>query len=363
MGTTQIPAEGQLQFYGTNQINECIKIGGTDSPIQVLGLVPCDKNIFKFSCDTKSNGEVNTLVDNEGNKLIDDTGGNLVDGISGDNGIIRTPSWRNNFCLPTFSGRVNSFLFEYPSLENPEDFRLFKYDGSSGNYLEVAALIDDTYGTLYPLNGFSEYPEYAGYKLEWLEVFNAFGAGDYIFSAYDLSSPSDSLFSYNFSLSDNIDNYRDGTVYLEINSEGLFDNPMYSSKNGIRRQWDLEFLDWEDSCTYKGKLVPVEIETETSYIRTVKNNNEIYYSDKTQVYDLNFYDITYNLFQRVVFYGMNSYDITITDDNRDSVSNFFERIEVIDSDSPSFTTNPTFRKLVDASIQFKNKHSQNFRPR
>ena len=363
MATTQIPAEEQLKFYGTNQINECIKIGGGITPIQVLGLVPCDTNIFKFSCDSKGSSEAGALIDNSNDYLIDNTGGKLIDNTGTNGGIIRDPEWRNNFCLPTFSGRKNAFLFEYPSLDTPEDFRLFKYDYPSGNYLEVVSLTDDSFGKLYPLNGFDDYPEYAGFNLDWGIVFGAFGAGDYIFSAYNAAVPDNSLFSYNFKLQDNIDNYRNGTVYIEIQSQGLFDNPMYSSKNGIRRQWDLELLDWEDSCTYKGKLEPVEFEKETSYIRSVKNNNSIYYSDKTQIYNLNIFDTTFNLFQRLEFYGLNSYDITITDDNRDSVSNFFEKIEVIDSDSTTFTTNPTYRKLVEATIQLKNKHQQNFRPR
>ena len=358
--TEEIEAKDNFYWYGTTTISSCIKSGGGPTPIQVLGLVPCDKDIYKFSCDTAQEGGLSYLVDSSGNRLVDSSG-NILRDATGLSAVLRTPKLRNQFSLPTFKGDTNTFLFEYPSLDDTEDFRLLKW--SSGSYNQVATLTDNTYGTLFPLNTIPDYPEYAGFYLDWTAVFTQFGAGDYIFTAYNSTSPSDSLYSYNFRLQDNIDNYKDGTVAIKLTSQGLFDNPFYSKLNGIRRQWDLETLAWEDSCRYFGKLTPSAFETETSYIRSLSNNNELYYSDKFQTYDLQLDHITFNLLQRLEFYGLNSEGINITDDNEDSVSNFFSQVEIINTDNTSFSTIPGSREVHNVVIGLRNKHTQNYRPR
>jgi len=90
MGGFQFPAENTKTFYGTTSIQACIKTGGI-VPWQVLGLVPCDLSINKFDC-------------NRYNDIIN---------------------------IPAFDDGFNSFMFEYPSLDETEDFRLQRWNGSA----------------------------------------------------------------------------------------------------------------------------------------------------------------------------------------------------------------------------------------
>lgn len=360
MSTFQYPPENIKTWYGTTTIQRCKKVGNSLTPIQVLGLVPCDSEIYKFSCSTFIGGNSN-LIDSGGFKLEDSDGNLLIDNV-GAGSVTYSPKLRNRFLLPVFEGDYNSFLFEYPTLDTTEDFRLFKWDYTTNQFEEVAQLTDNTYGTLYPLNTIPNYPEYAGFYIDWGSVYASFGKGDYMFSAYSASSPESSLFSYIFRLEQNNENYKDGTFTLAVNSVGLFDNPFYSAYNGIVRQWDLIDLEWKDQCRYYGKLYPTAFETETKYIRTNGNSNDLYYADKYQMYDLSVRYITFNLLQRLEFYGMASESI-LTDDNEDSVSNFFENIELISNDSTSFSTVPSNREVHEVVLQLKNKHSQNFRPK
>ena len=317
MSTFQYPSENIKTWYGTTTIQRCKKVGNSLKPIQVLGLVPCSEELTKFNCNRNT-----------------------------------------NFVMPAFAGDKNAFIFEYPTLDTTEDFRLLQYNYGSSSFQEVATLTDNTYGILYPLNSIADYPEYAGFELDWDAIYTAFGDGDYVFRA-NSATPLD---SYIFRLRDNVDTLKDGTFKIEIDSQGLYDNPLYSSFNGERRQWDLETLLWEDSCRYYGKLYPTAFESETNYIRTNVNDNQLYYSDKFQTYDLSVRYITFNLLQRLEFYGTAS-NIVLTDDNEDSVSNFFENIELISSDTTNFSTAPSNREVHEVVLQLKNRHSQNFRPK
>ena len=193
MAITNIAGEGEFQFYGTQTIERCLKTQISDIPIQVLGLTPCRQHVSKFNCT----------------------------------------EWNNIVNVPVFSDKDSYFFFQYPSLDGTEQFRLEKYtvsaetnnyvdaslnfyvDQAGNNYVDSLTgesmgwefvdtnigdgILDDTEGTLYPLNGgFPNYPEYAGFCLDWNYIYSTYGEGYYRFSAYDAVTPSNSLYySYN----------------------------------------------------------------------------------------------------------------------------------------------------------------------
>jgi hypothetical protein len=361
---TQFPPENILKFYGTTTIQSCIKTGGL-VPWQVLGLVPCDTSISKFNC-------------------------------SRHNDIISVPAFNDGF---------SSFMFEYPSLEGTEDFRLQKYipptgelvfyndetndlyeDESGEDYSESTIvssggwefavttagsgrLTDTEEGVLYPLNGgFPNYPEYAGYKLDWSKVYAKNGPGSYRFLAWD-GEGFNHLISTTFVLKEATDENKNGTVKITIDSEGEYGNPFYSINNDQRRLWDLINLDetvfpngWFDECYYYGKTTPTKDSVEKNYIRRPNNEHLLQFTDSRQNMDLNLWEIDYNHALRLKAYGFNSYNIRLTDCNKDSHYLFLNDFNITCEESPDFSVLPNNRELLSTVFSITPEVSYNYKP-
>ncbi|GAG96267.1 unnamed protein product, partial [marine sediment metagenome] len=78
-----------------------------------------------------------------------------------------------------FTNDQSSVVYFYDSGFSSASLNLQKYNGS--NWIEVAPLIDDTYGTNYPF-GFAENAggeKLLGYLIDWQKVLNAEGEGSY----------------------------------------------------------------------------------------------------------------------------------------------------------------------------------------
>ncbi len=333
MGGFQFPAENILKFYGTTTFQSCIKTGGV-RPIQVLGLVPCDLSIDKFGCGRR-------------------------------NDIVK---------VPAFSDQTegNSFMFEYPSLDNPEDFRMQRWNGTSWVFATTAlgsGQLSANEGVLYTLNGgFPNYKEYAGFQIDWSEIYDNDGAGYYRFLAWSVSE-SNSLISLTFDLKYAEDNSKDGTVRITIDSEGDYPNPFYSINNEQRRKWDLINLDseifpngWVDDCYYYGKVTPNKADKEELFIRRVNDQDLLQYDTQSLNMDLNLYNVDYNLTMRLNSYGGNSYNIRLSDCNKDSTYNFLDNYNIVFKESPDFNSIPNNRKLISTKFAIKPEVHHTYKP-
>jgi hypothetical protein len=271
MATIEFTGDGVLNFYGTNVLNDCVKFSSGATAEQLLGLVPCLKN--------------------------DDT--------------LCTKSC---FTVPVFDGDFNSFLFEFsPSVINA-DFRLFKQNANS-DFVQVA-ILSSAEGTPFDLGFNSNYPNYAGFQLDWNKIINLYGQGYYQFVVNDSVNVDDSLFSYPFWLRENTCDSIDGTVYLEVTNIGEYRNWKYTKDNGLLLDYDLINLEWVDSCRYYGKVVNTDLEQNIEIIKYANGRGEPFYNTGVQNYDCNLFKIDYELFKRIEHY-LKGKDVKVTNDNLD----------------------------------------------
>ena len=99
--------------------------------------------------------------------------------------------------------------------------------------VQVTPLNDNTYGTIFPFGSFSDFPFYAGFKLNWASVFTAFGEGNYrIRTDRVLVTGSDSLFTINYHLKTFSTDLADNTIWFEwIQNGEIIDGLDYTGLN------------------------------------------------------------------------------------------------------------------------------------
>jgi hypothetical protein len=314
MATTTFSADGTLNFYGTNVLNSCVKFGSGAKAEQILGLVPCVQDDPTL-CST------------------------------------------NCFTLPAFKGDFNSFLFEFNASVLAADFRLFKQDSSS-NFVQVAVL-SGAEGTPFDLGFSADYPNYAGYQIDWDKVFDLYGQGYYKFVAYDDSTPDDSLFSYPFWLRDNTCENLDGTVYLEVTNIGDYRNWKHTKDNGLIKDYDVELLEWSDSCRYPGKVVNTDLSQNIEEIKYSSGRMEEYYNTGEQNYDCNLFKTDYELFKRIQHY-LKGKDVKLTNNNLDREYTLIKQnvIQVGEATSAKFPKN---NLLYQVQIKFKDEFADRYK--
>lgn len=127
----------------------------------------------------------------------------------------------------TYQNDITSLLFKAFDPSDTIDFFLEK------DQVQVAVLNDNTYGTLYPIGSFTDFPFYAGIKLDWASVLTAFGEGNYrIKTDRVLITGSDSLFSINYHLKTFSSGLADNTIWIEWVQNGqIIDGLDYTGLN------------------------------------------------------------------------------------------------------------------------------------
>jgi len=315
MATTTFTGDGLLDFYGTNALSDCVPFNNGDLATQIVGLVPCF-GIDTIECTTDC------------------------------------------FTVPAVSGDNNSFLFNFnPSVTNA-DFRLFKQDDTN-NFVQVA-LLSVNEGELFDLGFSADYPSLAGFRLDWEKIFDnpSYGAGVYKFVVFNISLEN-SLQSYPFNLKENTCNNLDGTSYLEVTNKGIYNNWKYTKENQSIRVFDLEKLDWLDSCRYFGKVVNTELEQniENNKLSTGKESNV--YNEGVQNYDLNVFRCDYELFKRILHY-LKGKDVKLTNNNldREYILNKQDVMLTGESSSQKFPKNNI---LYQVQIKFKDQFADRYK--
>jgi len=315
MATTTFTGDGLIDFYGTNAVEECVSFNNGALATQIVGLVPCELS-DSTNCSTDC------------------------------------------FTIPVFSGDNNSFLFNFnPSIANA-DFRLFKQD-SNDTFVQVA-LLSANEGELFDIGFDSKYSSYAGFRLDWEKIYNnpSLGAGVYKFVVFNIDL-ANSLQSYPFDLKDDTCENKDGTSYLEVTNKGIFNNWKYTKDNESIRVFNLETLEWLDSCRYFGKVVNTELEQNIEYNKFATSREEIVYNDGVQNYDLNVFKCDYELFKRILHY-LKGKDIKITNDNIDREYNLYKQNVVLTGESTS-SKYPKNKTLYQVQIKFKDEFADRYK--
>jgi hypothetical protein len=315
MATTTFTGDGLLDFYGTNAVEECVSFNNGAFASQLVGLVPC---------------------------MLDDT----------------TNCSTDCFTVPVFSGDNNSFLFNFNPSIIATDFRLFKQD-SNNDFVQVA-LLSANEGEAFDLGFSTNYPGYAGFRLDWEKIYNnpSLGAGVYKFVVFNIDL-NQSLQSYPFDLKDDTCENKDGTSYLEVTNKGIFNNWKYTKDNEGIRVFDLESLEWLDSCRYFGKVVNTELEQNIEYNKFATSREEIIYNDGVQNYDLNVFKCDYELFKRILHY-LKGKDIKLTNDNIDREYNLYKQNVVLTGESTS-SKYPKNKTLYQVQIKFKDEYADRYK--
>jgi hypothetical protein len=313
MATITFTGDNIVNWYGNNVLNDCVKFGVSSVATQILGLVPCA--IESLECT------------------------------------------KDCFTVPAFGGDFNSFLFEFSPTVLNADFRLFKQDANS-TFVQVA-ILSALEGTKFDIGTIANYPNYGGYLIDWQKVFNLYGKGTYEFQVYNSTTPADSLKSYPFILDADDCNLKDGTSVLEVTNIGLYNNWKYTKDNDQESLFDLQNLEWFDSCRYYGKVVNTELEQNIEEIKYSNSRNEIFYNEGFQNYDFNIFKCDYELFKRINHY-LKGKDIKLTNDNLDREYTLIKQNIVLtgESSSQKFAKNPL---LYQVNIKMKDEFSDRYK--
>jgi hypothetical protein len=312
MGTTIFTGDNTVNWYGVNVLNDCVKFGSSSIASQIVGLVPCVKDSLTCTDDC--------------------------------------------FTVPAFSGDFNSFLFEFSPAIISADFRLFKLVGNTFVQISVLSALE---GLKYDIGTITNYSNYAGYLIDWEKVFNLYGKGTYQFQVYDNATPTDSLKSYPFVLDADDCDLKDGTSVLEVTNIGLYNNWRYTKDNAEERFYNLQDLEWFDSCRYYSKVVNTELEQNIEEIKYSNSRNETFYNEGFQNYDLNIFKCSYELFKRINHY-LKGKDIKLTNDNLDREYQLIKQNVILtgESSSQKFPKNPL---LYQVNVKLKDEFSDRYK--
>ena len=176
----------------------------------------------------------------------------------------------------SFENDFNSFLFGYPDVVTGATLELHKCGE------KVADLINNDYGEFFGYNFFNDgIKKYIGQRIDWLLVYNAFGAGTYTVvstaTLYDGSTVTEESFEYNLRLYSPA--LTDGSVRFEFTHNGIIgdlNNPSsLRSYNGLNwaNQIRLRGLTYTASPTYEQE----EIQYWNGETQDVKNELTVEY--------------------------------------------------------------------------------------
>lgn len=310
MAYEQFIADDLLGFYGTNQLQQCVKFK-TANPEQLVGLVPTDP--VNADC-------------------------------------VQEPC----YTLCAFQGDKNAFLYDYPITINEGNavFALQKHNGTA--FIDVANPMSATEGVFSDLGTFADYPSYAGFEIDWSLVYtNHGGAGNYRFVVIT-DDPADYLFSLPFELKEDTCDSKNTTFKMEILNQGNYANFNYTEDNDRLIRYDLINLKWEDSVRYFGVIVKTETETEDTKVNYADGSDLLVYAEDVDTYDIKIPVITQQLLQRFFRYGLRTESSKLTDSNVKNQT-FYDKLPIVTNGNYSFERLPRQQKVNTVSMPVKRK--------
>ena len=232
---------------------------------------------------------------------------------------------------------ISSFLFKRVTSSDTITMELWK------NGVFAASLNDNTYGTYYNFGDLYN-TDYKGYKLEWEEVFNAFGFGEYQIKTQTVSLgdtiTNDSVVYECIQYTDAL---ADGTVRIETYQNGYI----------MSSDFDYSNMNWYQSYRIEGFFGHKTPNFETdNYQNSARDITQI--QDKiTNTYSLETRMLPSNLLNAITYDGLLANRILITDSN---LCNFerYKRLEVYPDSIEDFTTFE-FNRNATAKFKFTDK--------
>jgi len=259
------------------------------------------------------------------------------------------------FQMKVFPKDFNSFLFRFSQNVINADFRLFKSDGSTYNQVSILSSAE---GEKHNVGTILEYPRYGGYILDWEKVYNLYGTGDYQFVIFNVNY-AQSLKSYPFTLEHDDIDLKNGTVQIDMSCTGTYDNFNYTLDNDQIRTYDVQNIDWKDSCRYEGRLLATEINEEIEEIEYSNGQKENYFGANVQFYDLIIFQSNFELYKRLINYGLNANSVKLTSDNLDK-EHVFTKLNVMKTgkyEATKFVNNRNLYQIaIELKDQFTNQH-------
>jgi hypothetical protein len=228
---------------------------------------------------------------------------------------------------------VTSFLFNRVTPTDTITMKLFR------NGIEIENLNDNDFGTYYDFGSLPN-ADYKGYKLEWEEVFDSYGYGEYQIRT-EIVSLGDTIDidSLIYECCEYTDALADGTVRIETYQNG------YIMSSNI----DYTGMNWYQSYRIEGFFGYKKPTFETdNYQNSARDITQI--QDKLiNLYTLETKMLPSNLMNAITYDGLLANRILITDHN---LCNFerYKRLEVYPDSIDDFTT---FQFNVNALGTFK----------
>jgi len=202
-----------------------------------------------------------------------------------------TDYWKND---------QNEFLFKRFVAVDTVTIELHK------DNVKVADLNNNTYGTFF--NGFpsgsAEQQLYVGYLLDWLSVFNAFGAGNYtVVANLNIIGNATTFESRVFRLMIYSDVQANGTVRVESTQNG----------NIFGSQFDFTGLNWYQSLRLPGQFGNPSPIYETTEYETSTHNKVQNKSKMAREWSLNTRLISWEVVEVLIYNKLLANEILVTD--------------------------------------------------
>ncbi len=257
--------------------------------------------------------------------------------------IFASPAFPND----DWKNDKNEFLFKRFVATDTVLMELHK-DGD-----KVDDLNNDDYGTFFDgfSSGSNEQQLYVGYLLDWLSVFNAFGAGSYtVVTTLDIIGNVTTSTSRTFRLVLYSDLEANGTVRIE------------STQNGNIRGNDFDFtgLDWYQSLRIPGEFGnPTPIFETTEYV-TSQHKRRQNKAKMSVEWSLNTRLISWEVVQKLIYNKLLGNQILITD-YQIKAESLWRRVDVFmqEVDKPEIKNNPKRRyniKFVDVEDIYEKRN-------
>lgn len=221
------------------------------------------------------------------------------------------------------------------------------------NNKKVADLNDNTYGTFF--NGFpsgsSEQQLYVGYFLNWLDVYNVFGSGDYtIVANLNIIGAQTVSTSRIFTLSIYSDELANGTVRIEtIQNGNIFGN-----------DFDFTGLEWNQSLRVPGEFGNPSPTFETTEYKTSTHKRTQNKAVMGREWELNTKLISWEVVEKLIYNKMLGNEILITD-YQIKAESLWRRVSLFmkEIEKPKISGNPKRRyniKFVDVKDIYTKKN-------
>lgn len=256
------------------------------------------------------------------------------------------------FCAPLnpndyWKNDQNEFLYKRFVSSDTIDIELQKDE------VKIADLNDDTYGTYFDgfASGTSEQQLYKGYLVDWLKVFNDYGAGSYkVVANLSIIGNATVSTSREFILNVYSDIAADGTVRIES----------YQNGNILGNQFDFTGLNWYQSLRLGGEFGnPAPIFETSEYVTSqyIRRQNK---ASMSREWTLNTKLISWEVVEKLVYNKLLGNEILITD-YKIKAESLWRRVKVFmqEIDKPEIVNNPNRRyniKFVDVKQIFTKRN-------